>query len=137
MVLSGLLGALALGAFAPYGLAPFEEAARTGRPVLLVVREAPQTGEDPAFTDPGLVPLRQGRYVLVEADGVDRPDVADLASLALVVLEADEGPDPVLLLLTPAGKPFAGRRGTAPPEALRDFLQRGYSEFREQRRVVE
>jgi hypothetical protein len=137
MVLTGLLTALAVGVFAPYGTAPFEEAARRGRPVLLVVRDMPRPAEDSVFTDSAVAPLLRDRFVLVEADRLDRPDVADLAELALVVLEADAGPGPMLLLLTPAGKPFAGRRGTDPPEALRELLQRGHSEFRDRRKSVE
>jgi hypothetical protein len=137
MVLTGLLSALALAAFAPYGTAPFEEAARSGRPVLLVVRDVPRPAEDALFTDSAVAPLLQDRFVLVETDALDRPDVVDLAELALLALGADEGAGPVLLLLTPAGKPFAGRRGTVPAEALREMLERGYSDFRERRKLVE
>jgi uncharacterized protein YyaL (SSP411 family) len=120
-----LLAAVELQA---WGEAPFEQAAREQKPVLLLVAEA-GTG-DPSGAD-------LSRFVPVAVDPVERPDVADLFRTAASLLP--DAPSlatgPVAYLLTPDRRVFA-----AAPAAggfVGSFLERGGAEFQEHRGEVD
>ena len=107
----GVLLAAVLGAegFQPWGDAPFEQAGREQKPVLLLVSEGGDAG---GLEQPEIVARLSSRFVAVSADPIERPDIADIYRTASSMLpETPQLPSgPVVFLLTPERRPFGAAR---------------------------
>jgi uncharacterized protein YyaL (SSP411 family) len=132
-------------AFQPWGTEAFEQARREGKPVLLLVSDGPSSAcrerERRAFDGSEARDLLALQFVAVRVDRVDRPDVADVYASAAALLGDETGSEwPLLVLLTPDGRPFYatfGRDDGAFPRALAATLARLAGEYRENRAAFE
>ncbi len=95
----------------PWGQAPFAEAKRTGKPVLLSVGYAAchwcHVMAHESFEDRATADLMNQLFVNIKVDREERPDVDALYMAALHEL-GEQGGWPLTMFLTPDGEPFWG-----------------------------
>jgi uncharacterized protein YyaL (SSP411 family) len=105
--------------------APFEEAAREGRLVLLSVQAGwchwCHVMNDTTYRDPAVVALLDERFVTVRAEADARPDLAD---------RYGAWGWPATIVLTSDGREIAAARGYRDPRALRALLERALEDPR-------
>lgn len=132
-------------AMRPWGAAVFEEAGRTGRPVLLRISDPAcprcRLDEADALADPAATRLTEAEFVTVRVDRLLRPDLDDLFATAAQWVGAARA-YPLFVALLPDGRPFAaaggiagGDRGDQP--GLHRFALRAWSELAHQRAAAE
>ena len=98
--------------------AALDEAARTGKPVLLSVGYAAchwcHVMAHESFENPAVAALMNDLFINIKVDREERPDIDTIYQTALAML-GEQGGWPLTMFLTPEGKPFWG--GTYfPPE---------------------
>ncbi|HET9316063.1 MAG TPA: DUF255 domain-containing protein, partial [Vicinamibacteria bacterium] len=140
-IVSGVIGSLALAALAvasepaAWSPAPFEQSRLADRPVLLVVADpscAPcQAAATAVHADQGVADRVARDFVVVHADAIARPDLADEFGLAVRELGGGSG-FPLLVALTPDTHPYLGRGGldAFEPAAFDRFATEAVSGFR-------
>lgn len=128
----------------PWGTAAFEEARRTGKPILLSVGYAAchwcHVMAHESFEDEETARLMNELFVNIKVDREERPDVDALYMRALQAL-GEQGGWPLTMFLTPDGEPFWG--GTYFPKTSRygrpafpDVLREVARVYREERDKV-
>lgn len=104
----------------PWGTAAFEEARRTGKPILLSVGYAAchwcHVMAHESFEDADVAAVMNRLFVNVKVDREERPDVDQIYMTALHAL-GEQGGWPLTMFLTPAGEPVWG--GTYFPKTAR------------------
>src|SRR3546814_5738338 len=95
----------------PWGEAAFEEARRTGRPVLLSVGYAAchwsHVMAHESFENADIARVMNELFVSVKVDREERPDVDAIYQQALALL-GQQGGWPLTMFLTPEGEPYWG-----------------------------
>jgi uncharacterized protein YyaL (SSP411 family) len=130
-----LLVAAAAGQPSDWSAALFEQSRQSDRPVLLLVNDsacASCVAAEAAGRADARVAERIARdFVPARADHLLRPDLADLFGLAVRELGGGDG-YPLLVALTPDGRPYLGRAGAKAmePEAFERFATEAVSAFR-------
>ncbi|MET0557006.1 MAG: DUF255 domain-containing protein [Vicinamibacteria bacterium] len=130
---SVLAGLPAAAAPSPeWSAAAFALAREQDRPVLaLIVDTVPAGAASAWLAGPSIAERLAREFVVVQTDGVLRPDLADGLGLAVRELGGGEGL-PLLVALTPDGRPFAGRAGAAAldPAAFAAFADGALAAYR-------
>jgi uncharacterized protein len=130
---------------ASWGPALFEEARRSGRPVLVVVGDPAcprcRLDEEDALAEPAAVQLLQRAFVVTRVDRLERPDLDDLFATAAVWLSGERG-HPLVVALLPDGRPYAARAGITGADrgerpSLHRFALRAWSDFNQQRAAAD
>ena len=106
---------------ANWSAALLEQSRQADRPILLLVNDpscAPCVAAESAARSEAAVSERIARdFVSARADVVARPDLADVFGLAVRELGGGDG-HPLLVAVTPDGRPYLGRAGPAALEAV-------------------